>query len=166
MLNDFSISAKQRLLTYFIEQEPGLGLTESNLVLSAPRKGVFTDKNTEVTATYVNTLVHKPTTVAHYNRLKLQTYFENNFGGQTLFLNTQPNIETALAAVLSEYNTALTAEDVSLNVSVGNITLLALPNSYGWTGSISFATASGGFQLDGDGDENFQLDNDTFFELD
>ena len=44
MLNDFSISAKQRLLTYFIKQEPGLGLTESNLVLSAPRKGVFTVK--------------------------------------------------------------------------------------------------------------------------
>jgi hypothetical protein len=164
MLNDFSISAKQRLLTYFIEQEPGLGLTNDNIKLSLPRQGIFTDKNTEVTVSFVNTLMHKPTTVGHYNRLNLQSYFKSNFGGQTLFLNTQPNIDAALAAVLSEYNTALTAEDVSLNVSTGNITLLALPNSYGWTGSISFATASGGFQLDGD--ENFQLDDDTFFELD
>ncbi len=166
MLDDFSISAKQRLLTYFIEQEPGLGLTNDNVKLSLPRQGVFTDKNTEVTASFVNAFMHKPTTVGHYNRLSLQSYFKNNFGTDKPPLSSAIDLTSVLNAVLAQYNVLLTDDDVSLHVGSGEITLIAKPNNYGWLGSISFLTSNGTFGLDGEGDGFLQLDDDTFFELD
>ena len=166
MLDDFSISAKQRLLTYFIDQEPGLGLTNDNVKLSLPRQGVFTDKNTEVTASFVNTLMYKPTTVGHYNRLNLQSYFKSNFGVEQPPLNSASDLSSVLAAVLAQYNVALTDEDISIHVGPNNITLIAKPSSYDWTGSVSFLVSSGTFSLDEDDGGFLQLDDDDFFELD
>lgn len=166
MLDDFSIPAKQRLLTYLIEQEPGLGLTNSNLALSSPRHGVFTEKNTEVTVSYKETLIHKPTAVIHYNRLNLQSYFQNHVGIVQPPLNALSDLNAVLSAVLSQYATALTTDDVDMHVGTSTITLIAKTASYGWTGSISFLTSSSGFELDEDGGELLQLDDDNFFELD
>lgn len=171
MLDDFSISAKQRLETFCIEQQPGLGLTADNLNFSVPRKGVFTDKNTEVTVSYRNTLVHVPTRVIHFNRVNIGKYFADTYD-QNLPLNTTPNLESVLAAIMSQYDVSITDEDISLSIGAGTVTLMSNNNSYGWVGSVTFVTAGGNFNLDDenplqlDDDETFRLDDDTFFELD
>lgn len=165
MLNDYSVSAIERIVAYIIARHPGLGLNTDYFQLSKPTRVQHDGKNTELTVTYRGAFVSLPTYVMHYNRQDLEAFFNARFNELSLSISNITTAHEALAAVMEKYNIALEPGDI-VDQSVGqdSVTLKASPDSYGWIGTVTFSLASSNFQLD-DGTPLI-LDNGDYFELD
>lgn len=166
MLTDYTLTARQRLLLFCKEQQPGLALADSNIHFSLPEMNPHNDKNTRVTVSYTGAFMDVPTRVLHYNRLDVEEFFAQ-ITTAPLFLNvaTATNTHDILAAILSTYGVAFEPADFVLHPIDGNLANVRIArSSLGWTGAISFQLASSDFLLDSD--TSFQLDDGFFFELD
>jgi hypothetical protein len=166
VLDDYSLSAKQRLKAFCKDQQPGLGLTDSNIRFSLPEANVHSKKNTFVTVFYSGAFVDVPTRVLHYDRLDLSTFLHERLG-PTLHLNAAGLVTThdALNAILAQCGIAFDPEDIVLQAVDGaHLNIRAARTSLGWTGGATFELASTDFTLD-DGSV-YELDDGSFFELD